>query len=92
MASELTIGQQMVARRGKERPGIVFFIQESMTICQRHAPDVLEGLGAARMADADVPGAGLPASDAIIANTVDRRLHLRPRDVAAAEALLRYEL
>lgn len=92
MAGELTIGQQIVAKLGTRRRGIVDFVNSSLTICQREAPEVLNGLVAAKLADGKIPDASRPATEVVLANTVDRRLALRPADRASAEALLGFVL
>ncbi|MFC5423242.1 hypothetical protein ACFPOB_27225 [Bosea eneae] len=92
MASELTIGQQLVARLGTRRRGVIDFIRSSIDACERDEPQIVKALMDARLADAFAgTGIGRENSEIALANTVSRHLQLHPERRAIAEALLRCE-
>ena len=88
MASELTIGQQMVAAIGVS-PGAHAFTMRSMDICNREAPEIERGLGAEIVASIKDTGSMRRAVAGLMARAVDRRLELRPADRGIAASLLR---
>ena len=91
MASELTIGQQIVAQLGTRRRGIINFVRSAIDACERDEPEIVKALMDARVADAFAyeKGSGRPRTEVALANTVSRHLQLHPERRAVAEALLR---
>lgn len=88
MASELTIGQQMVAAIGAV-DGAHAFALRSLEICDREAPEVEHGLSADIASSIKATGSMRAAVERLMARAVDRRLELRPHDREAAASLLR---
>ncbi len=89
MASELTIGQQIVARLGTRRRSIINFVRSAIDACERDELEIVKALMDARVADAFAQSVGRPRTEVALASTVSRHLQLHPERRAVAEALLR---
>lgn len=87
MASELTIGEQIVAAIGTVT-GAHAFVMASMDICSRHAPEIEDGLSADIKVSFKETGSMRAAVGRLMARAVDRRLELRPADRGIAASLL----